>query len=142
MREHESEQQAAAREEPGVREHEQSNGQQQERSRECENKSNQPTPWDEPLQETSQGCKNTGQNNEQQQERSRECKNKSNQPTPGDEPLHAQTSGCKNTSQNNAQQQESIIMEHNIINWILILILHQQINKPRLFIKHKDVPIL
>jgi len=67
--------------------------------------------------------------------------NKSNQPTPWDEPLYAQTSGCENTSQNNAQQQESIIMEHNIINWIL-LIVHQQRNKPRLFIKRKDVPIL
>ena len=66
------------------------------------------------------------QNNEQQQERCQACENKNNQPTPWDKPLYAQTRGCENTSQNNAQQQESIIMEHTIINWILIPIVHQQ----------------
>ena len=56
---------AIARDEPGVREHETEHEQQQEMSRECENKSNQPTPCHEPLQEMSRECENMRQNNEQ-----------------------------------------------------------------------------
>ncbi len=67
----------------------QNNEQQQERSRGCENNSNQPTPWDEPLYAQTRGCENMSQNNEQQQERSQGCKNKGNQPPPWDEPLYA-----------------------------------------------------
>ena len=60
----------------------QNNKQQQERSRGCENKSNQPTPCNKPLYAQTRGCNNMSQNNKQQQERSQGCKNKSNQPTP------------------------------------------------------------
>ncbi len=93
--EHESEQQAAAREEVGVREQEQSAN----------------TVRRAIVLQTT-GCENTSLNNGQQQERSRECESTSQNNAQQQE----RSQGYENTSQNNAQQQESIIMEHNIIN--------------------------